>query len=289
MRWPGRSPQFAVASPSDQLRLRPALSTACAGAASGTHRSARCPSDRSRSRRRRCGSRRADFVGECARRPLHQRVVADRLVEVGAREPDDVDRDRPSYSRGNELGAEAACDDRPPRATARHRRIDGERWNRTAAERRARTPIGRRERATVVSRTFRAEKRLHEHRHQRQREHQRASSAKITVSAIGRNSFPSTPSSSQDREEDDHDDQLAEHRRLAHLDRRIADDVEAAPCQPCLVVVRDARTLFSTMMTELSTTSRSRSRRGSEGSRDPELHHAGEREEHRQRNRQPRR
>ena len=76
--------------------------------------------------------------------------------------------------------------------------------------------------------------------------------AKMTVRAIGRNSFPSTPFKRQDRQVDDHDDQFAEHRRLADLDGRVADDLELA-CGPVRSWAR-CRTQFSTMTTELSTT-----------------------------------
>ena len=55
--------------------------------------------------------------------------------------------------------------------------------------------------------------------------------AKMTVRAIGRNSFPSTPCEREDRQIHDHDDELAEHRRLADLDGGVADDVELRPAR----------------------------------------------------------
>ena len=41
--------------------------------------------------------------------------------------------------------------------------------------------------------------------------------------------LPLDPLEGEDRQVDNHDDQLAEHRRLAHLDGRVADDVELRP------------------------------------------------------------
>ena len=52
--------------------------------------------------------------------------------------------------------------------------------------------------------------------------------ANSTVSAIGLKSFPFRPLQGQDRQVDHGDDQLAEHRRLADFDGRIADDLVRA-------------------------------------------------------------
>jgi hypothetical protein len=53
-----------------------------------------------------------DFVRERAQeRLLHLSVVAHRLIEVGSRDTDDVDRDGTLGQPRNELGAEAARDD----------------------------------------------------------------------------------------------------------------------------------------------------------------------------------
>ena len=116
------------------------------------------------------------------------------------------------------------------------------------------------------------------------------SSASSTVSAIGVNIFPSTPVEREDRQVDDRDDQRAEQARPDHLAGAVEDRLEAlaaasagGPCRCCSSASR--RRQFSTMITAPSTMMpKSMRAEAHQVGADPVLDHAGDGEQHRQRN-----
>ena len=70
------------------------------------------------------------------------------------------------------------------------------------------------------------------HGHERERQDQRAGQGEDHGQRHGPEQLSLGALEGQDRQVDDRDDQLAEHRRLPHLDRGIADDVELGPGSP---------------------------------------------------------
>ena len=79
-----------------------------------------------------------------------------------------------------------------------------------------------------------------QHGHQRQRQDHRARQGEDDRQRHRPEQLPLDPLERQDRQVDDHDDQLAEHRRLADLDGRVADDVELLPAGAVVGQVPDA-------------------------------------------------
>ena len=147
-------------------------------------------------RRAACGSRRARSRREMLeQQPLHPRVVAQRLVQVGARQTQDVDDEGPFRQPRHELGAEAAArssraEPAPPTSatsTATPCRM-ASRSSGAYSQRASRTIHGsfssiRRGNSRLASTGISVSDSTSE-----------PSRAKITVNAIGRNSLPSTPS-----------------------------------------------------------------------------------------------
>ena len=88
------------------------------------------------------------------------------------------------------------------------------------------------------------------HRHERERQDQRAGQGEDHGQRHGPEQLSFGSLEGQDRQVDDGDDQLAEHRRLAHLDGGVADDLELGPRSPSWA---SRRTQFSTMITLEST------------------------------------
>ena len=66
-----------------------------------------------------------------------------------------------------------------------------------------------------------------QHRHQRQRQDHRADQGEDHRQRHRPKQLAFDPFQRQDRQVDDHDDQFAEHRRLADFDRRVADDLQS--------------------------------------------------------------
>ena len=80
----------------------------------------------------------------------------------------------------------------------------------------------------------RGQEHARQHRHQREREDQRPEQGEDDGQRHRPEQLPLDPLERQDRQVDDHDDELAEHRRPPDLDRGVADDVEPAtrPARP---------------------------------------------------------
>ena len=106
--------------------------------------------------------------------------------------------------------------------------------------------------------------------------------AQMTVSAIGRNSLPFDPFQRQDRQIDDHDDEFAEECRLADLDRGFADHLELGLArQIAMGDVADA--VLDHDYGAVHDHAEVDSAQAEQARRDAETQHAGEGEQHRQR------
>ena len=99
---------------------------------------------------------------------------------------------------------------------------------------------------------LRGKNQARQHRHQRQRQDHRADQGEDHRQGHRPEQLAFDPFERQDRQVDDHDDQLAEHRRLADFDGRVADDVDHRAPADCRRAAM-CRTQFSTITTELST------------------------------------
>ena len=79
-----------------------------------------------------------------------------------------------------------------------------------------------------------------EHGHQGQRQDHRRRQREDDRQGHRPEELPLDPLEGEDRQVDDHDDELAEHRRLADLDGRVADDRQLRPVRAVVGQVPDA-------------------------------------------------
>ena len=176
-----------------------------------------------------------DLVGELLlEERLDLRAVASDSSRLTLGEPDGVDDDR-AFVRAGGRTPSRGCSPRMVVADGdrrRRRRASSSGNRRPELEERLEEPVGEAVDERFLVRTSSAAGRGRPGRASASATGPSTPArAKMTVKAIGRNSFPSTPSQGQDRQIDDHDDQFAEHRRLSHLDGGVADDVELLPAR----------------------------------------------------------
>ena len=184
-------------------------------------------------------SRRADaapdvlhFVGKLREdRLFHLRVVFDRFVQIGARQPDDADGDRSfgeprhelrpqvrgDHSEGDEhdAGREADHQRLVVHREPQDRRVDRDDAIRISSGSRSSICRGK---IRLASTGISVSDRIIEP-DQREDDRERHRPEQLAFDALQR----------EDRQVDDHDDEFAEHRRLADLDGRVADHVSADP------------------------------------------------------------
>ena len=123
-----------------------------------------------------------------------------------------------------------------------------------------------------------------EHRHQGQREDHRPGQGEDHRQGHRPEQLPLGPLQGQDRQVDDRDDQLAEHRRLADLDRRVADDLELGPRAP--LVCQPADAVLDHDHARIDDHAEVDRPQAHQAGRDPGREHDVGREQHRQRDRQ---
>ena len=128
---------------------------------------------------------------------------------------------------------------------------------------------------------FRGQKDAGQHGHERQRHHHRTGQGEDDRQRHRPEQLPFDSFEREDRQIDDHDDQLAEHRRLADLDGRVADNLQSAP--PLLVVRKLPDAVLDHHDGAIDDEAEVDGAQAQEARRDAELQHPGKGKEHRQR------
>ncbi len=217
---------------------------------------------------------------------LHPRVVADRLVEVGSRQPHHADGDRRPRTAGART-REPRCGAIMPKATISTltakpttaalwfmANCSTGRWIAWAIR------ISSGSRSSILLRQQQAG----QHRHQRQRQDHRADQGEDDRQRHRPEQLAFDAFEREDRQVDDHDDQLAEHRRLADLDGGVADDLQTS-CDRSNRREPGGGRSFRSSPPSCRRPCRSRWRPGSSRlAAMPNSQHAREGEQHRQRN-----
>ena len=216
--------------------------------------------------------------------PLELRPVADGLVERDAGHAHGVDHHRLLTEPGHELRAQPnGQEGRQGHDQARERQHELA-PREGAGERPAIAASQPAHQSIVVAPAALLQRVAGEHGHQRDRQEHRAGQREDHRQRHRLEQLALYALEREDRQIDNRDDQLAEQRRLADLDRGVADDLAHAPARAVFfessgcVLDQDDRAVDDQAEVDRA--------EAHQAAGDPELQHRVEREQHRQRDRQ---